>query len=62
VDLGAMGIRTSLPVLDRHSTLSYDIAQHVHRDLAVHRGADISNISNISNISIISNISNISNM
>ena len=30
VDLGAMGIRTSLPVLDRHSPLSYAIAQHVH--------------------------------
>ena len=27
VDLGAMGIRTSLPVLDRHSPLSYSIAQ-----------------------------------
>ena len=29
VDLGAMGIRTSLPVLDRQSPLSYAITQHV---------------------------------
>ena len=29
VDLGAMGIRTSLPMLDRHSPLSYAIVQHV---------------------------------
>ena len=39
VDLGAMGIRTSLPVMDRHSPLCYAIAQHVHWDLAPHRGA-----------------------
>ena len=38
VDLGAMGIRTSLPVMERHSPLSYAIAQHVHWDLAPHRG------------------------
>jgi hypothetical protein len=30
VDLGSMGIRASLPVLDRPSPLSYSIAQHVH--------------------------------
>ena len=40
VDLGALGIRTRLPVLDRHSPLSYSIAQYVHWDLAVHRGAE----------------------
>lgn len=40
VDLGAMGIRTSLPVLDRYSPLSYSIAQYVHWDLSVHRGAE----------------------
>ena len=38
VDLGAMGIRTSLPVMDRHRPLSYVITQHVHWDLALHRG------------------------
>jgi hypothetical protein len=40
VDLGAMGIRTSLLVLDRHGPLSYSIAQYVHWDLSVHRGAE----------------------
>ena len=40
VDLGAMGIRTSLPMLDRHSPLSYAIVQHVNWDLSPHRGAE----------------------
>jgi hypothetical protein len=31
VDLGSMGIRASLPILDRHSPLIYSIAQHVRR-------------------------------
>ena len=38
VDLGALGIRTRLPILDRYSPLAYSIAQYVHWDLAVHRG------------------------
>ena len=37
VDLGAMGIRTSLPMLDGKSPLIYAIA---HWDLVVHRGAE----------------------
>ena len=40
VDLGVLGIRTRLPVLDRHSPLSYSIALYVHWELAVHRGAE----------------------
>ena len=38
VDLGAMGIRTSLPMLDRHSPLSYAIVQHVNWDLSPQHG------------------------
>ena len=38
VVLGALGIRTSLPILDRHSPLAYSIAQYVHWVLAMHRG------------------------
>ena len=40
LNLGAMGIRTSLPLLDRYSPLSYSIAQHVHWDLGKHRGPE----------------------
>ena len=53
VDLGAMGIRTSLPVLDRHSPLSYAIEQHVHWDLAVHRGAETCSRVSLENVHII---------
>ena len=34
LDLGAMGIRTFLPVLDRYSPLSYSIAQHIQHSQA----------------------------
>ena len=40
LDLGAMGIKTHLPVLDRFSPLSYCIALYVHWSLASHRGAE----------------------
>ena len=40
LNLGSMGIRTSLPVLERYSPLSYSIALYVHWDLGKHRGAE----------------------
>ena len=40
LNLGAMGIKTSLPVLDRYSPLSYSIARYIHHDVAKHRGAE----------------------
>jgi hypothetical protein len=53
VDLGAMGIRASLPVLDRHSPLSYAIAQHVHWTLAPHKGVETCNRVSLENVHII---------
>ena len=53
VDLGSMGIRASLPVLDRHSPLSYSIAQHVHWSLAPHRGVETCNRVSLENMHII---------
>jgi hypothetical protein len=40
LNLGAMGIKTSLPVLDRYSPLSYAVVQYIHWDLARHKGAE----------------------
>ena len=34
LDLGAMGIRTFLPVLDQYSPLSYTIAQYIHSQVS----------------------------
>ena len=42
LNLGAMGIKTSLPVLDRYSPLSYAVVQYIHRDLASHKGTETS--------------------
>ena len=53
VDLGSMGIIASLPVLDRHSLLSYSIAQHVHWILAPHRDVETGNIVSLENMHII---------
>ena len=54
LDLGAMGIRTSLLVLDRHSPLSCAIAKHVHWDLALqHRGAETCARLSLENVHII---------
>ena len=39
-DLGSLGINVKVPVLDRHSPLSYCIAQHIHWCLALHRGPE----------------------
>ena len=30
VDLGSLGIKARLPIIDRHSPLAYSIAQYVH--------------------------------
>ena len=38
--LGAMGIQTSLPLLDRYSPLSYAVSQYIHWDIARHKGAE----------------------
>ena len=39
-DLGELGINVQVPVLDRHSPLSYSIADHIHWDLAKHKGME----------------------
>ena len=40
LNLGAMGIKTSLPLLDRYSPLSYAVSQYIHWDIARHKGAE----------------------
>ena len=53
VDLGSLGFRTRLPIIDRHSPLAYSIAQYVHWDLAVHRGAETCSRISMEHVSII---------
>ena len=39
-DLGELGINVQVPVLDRHSPLAYSIADHVHWNMAKHKGME----------------------
>ena len=37
-NLGSLGVKVNIPVLERYSPLSYCIAQYVHWDVGRHRG------------------------
>ena len=43
IDLGRLGVKVNLPVIERHSPLAYCVAEHVHWDLARHRGPETCN-------------------
>ena len=38
LNLGNLGVRTMIPVIDRYSPLAYSLAQHFHWTVAVHKG------------------------
>ena len=40
MNLGSLGIKTMIPVLDRYSPLAYSIAQHFHWTIVKHRGME----------------------
>ena len=40
LDLGSLGIKTMIPVIDRYSPLAYSIAQHFHWSVVKHRGME----------------------
>ena len=50
VKLGSLGFKLHVPVLDRHSPLSYSIAQHVHWVLGKHRGVETLNRISLENV------------
>ena len=51
--LGSLGVKVNLPVLERYSPLSYSVAEHIHWDLAKHRGSETCNRISLENVSII---------
>ena len=53
VKLGSLGIKMNVPVLDRHSPLSYAIAQHVHWVVGRHRGVETLNRMSLEHVKII---------
>ena len=40
VDLGSLGLKVNVPVIDRHSPLAMSVALHVHWRLAPHKGME----------------------
>ena len=42
-NLGSLGVRINIPVLDRFSPLSYSIAAHVHWQIGRHKGIETTN-------------------
>ena len=56
-DLPAMGVKTHVPVIDRHSPLAYSIGQHIHWNVAHHRGIETCNRFSLQNCFIIQGMS-----
>ena len=52
-DLGQLGIKAHIPVVDRHSPLAYSIANHVHWELAKHKGIETCNRISLSHVNIL---------
>ena len=53
IDLGRLGVKVNLPVIERHSPLAYCVAEHIHWDLAKHRGPETCNRMSLENVFII---------
>ena len=52
-NIGSLGVKVNIPVLARHSPLSYSIAQHVHWNIGRHRGIETTNRLSLQHVSII---------
>ena len=52
-DLGQLGIKAHIPVVDRHSPLAYSIANHVHWNLAKHKGIETCNRISLGHVNIL---------
>ena len=38
LDLGSLGVKVNLPMIERYSPLAYSLVEHIHWDIARHRG------------------------
>ena len=53
LNLGSLGVKVNLPLIERHSPLAYSIAEHIHWDLARHRGIETCNRMCLENVCIL---------
>ena len=52
-DLPVIGVKAHVPIIDRHSPLAYSIGQHIHWNVAHHRGIESCNRFSLQNCSIL---------
>ena len=52
-NLGSLGVKVNIPVLDRFSPLSYSIGQHIHWTVSRHKGIETNNRLSLEHVSII---------
>ena len=52
-DIEPLGVKVKVPILDRHSPLSYSIAQHIHLVIGKHRGVETLNRMSLEHVKII---------
>ena len=57
LNLGSLGLKVNSPVVDRFSPLAYSIAQHVHWELAPHRGMEMHNRISLEHVYILQSMS-----
>ena len=53
INLGDLGVKTHLPMMERYSPLAYSVADHVHWDLAKHKGVETCTRMSMEEVSII---------
>ena len=57
LNLGSLGIKTMIPVVDRFSPLAYSLAQHFHWSVAKHRGQETCLRMSLEHVSILQGMS-----
>ena len=53
LQLGDLGVRTHLPLIDRYSPMAYSVADHIHWEVARHRGVETCARMSMENVSIL---------
>ena len=52
LNLGSLGVKVNLPLIDRYSPLAYSVSQHIHWEVAKHRGIETCNRMSLENVTI----------
>ena len=53
IGLGDLGVKTRLPLIERYSPMAYSVADHIHWEVARHRGVETCSRMSLENVSIL---------